>query len=314
MTAHAGAATAPQRVIILGDVMTDIVARLATPIAPGSDTLAAISTHGGGSGANQATWLATVAPQFDIHFIGAVGDDHFGYAQREAFASAGVTPHLARDPSRPTGTVIALVDATGERSMITERGANAGLSPSDLPQHLFLLGAWLHISGYTLLSDDTRPTALAAIRLARKHSMGISVDPASEAMLLAAGVEHFLAWTDGLSLCFPNLDEGRLLTGATDPQAIATTLCAHYDTVALKLGADGALLAHRGELVARQACVPTTALDSTGAGDAFCAGFLSALLAGRSPHEALVAAVRLAAVAVAQPGARPAGADLQVKH
>ena len=292
--------------------MTDIVARLATPIASGSDTLAAISMHGGGSGANQATWLAAIAPQLDVHFIGAVGDDPHGAAQREALERLGVTAHLALDDSRPTGTVISLVEASGERNMITERGANAALSLNDLPQHLFLPGAWMHISGYTLLSDDTRPVALSAIRLARAQSMGVSVDPASEAMLLAAGVERFLAWTHGLELCFPNLDEGRVLAGMTDPQTIATTLCRNFDSVALKLGAEGALMAHRGKVVARQTCEPATVVDSTGAGDAFCAGFLSSWIADRSPHEALDCALRWAAVAVAQPGARPTAGDLRL--
>jgi sugar/nucleoside kinase (ribokinase family) len=244
------------RVLILGDVMTDTVARLAAPIAVGSDTLAAISTHGGGSGANQATWLATCAPNLSVSFVGAVGNDLFGDAQREAFERVGVTAHLVRDPLRPTGTVVSVVDGSGERSMLTERGANAGLSLDALPRDLFQPGTWLHISGYTLLADDTRPVALEAIRLARATRMGFSVDPASEALLLVAGVENFLTWTSGADLCFPNRDEGQLLSGQRDPDSIATALCAHYGAVALKLGASGAILAEHGTITAMRECVP----------------------------------------------------------
>ncbi len=300
------------RLIVLGDVMSDIVVRTATPIASGSDTLAGISVHGGGSGANQATWLATTAPHLAVHFVGCVGDDLLGRAHHDAFRRAGVIPHLAVDPHRPTGTVVSLVDAHGERSMLTDRGANAGLTVASLPRELFHAATWLHISGYTLLSDDSRPVALEAIRLARTLGIRFSVDPASEALLLAAGPHSFLTWTEGADLCFPNLDEGRLLSGATDPTLVATSLSAHYATVALKLGASGALIAREGAIAAHSPCAPASVVDSTGAGDAFCAGLLPAWIAGDAPEVALAAATSLAAVAIARAGARPFAGDLRM--
>src|SRR5437868_15140711 len=127
MSANTSPNDARTRIIVLGDVMSDVIVRLMAPLALGSDTLSAISMHGGGSGANQATWLATSSPQVDVHFVGCIGVDLFGVAHRDAFTRTGVTPHLTVDPSRPTGTVVSLVDATGERSMLTPRGANGGL-------------------------------------------------------------------------------------------------------------------------------------------------------------------------------------------
>ena len=84
MSANTTIDTPRTRIIVLGDVMTDLVVRLANPLAVGSDTFAAISMHGGGSGANQATWLATHSPQHDVHFVGSVGDDLLAFVRRGA--------------------------------------------------------------------------------------------------------------------------------------------------------------------------------------------------------------------------------------
>jgi sugar/nucleoside kinase (ribokinase family) len=299
--------TRPRCVVVLGDVMTDIVARVHAPIAVGSDTPAAISLHGGGSGANQAAWLAATDSSLEVHFVGCVGDDALGAAQRATLTALGLRTHLTVDPARPTGSVVALVDAAGERSMLTDRGANAGLSADHLPTELFREDAWLHVSGYMLLAEETRDAALAALRLAREARMGISVDPVSTALLVGAGPRRFLEWTRGADLCFPNLEEALLLAEADAPETAARALGSVYGGVALKLGAEGALWARAGEPPVRVPCLPAAMVDSTGAGDAFCAGFLAAWLRGSSPLAALAAAVACGASAVAQPGARPPG-------
>ncbi len=296
------------RVVVLGDVMTDIVVRLAAPIAVGSDTPSVIETHAGGSAANQAAWLA--AADLDVHLIGCVGDDAFGQMHRAAFERCGVTAHLALDPRRPTGMVVSLVDpATGERSMLTDRGANAALSEHPLPANLFHAGDCFHLSGYALISEDTRPVALAALALAHERQMRVSVDPASAAPLAAMGPQRFLEWTRGADLCFPNLDEACLLTGEREPEAAARALSRFYGEVVLKLGVQGALWASGDAPLLQLPCEPVVTADSTGAGDAFCAGFLSRWLRGAVPAEAMAAGIHLGAVVAGQLGARPRGAD-----
>src|SRR5260370_39134096 len=89
------------RIVVLGDVMTDIVVRVHAPVAVGSDTPAAISLHGGGSGANQAAWLAATDSSLEVHFVGCVGDDALGAAQRASLTALGVRAHLAGGPARP---------------------------------------------------------------------------------------------------------------------------------------------------------------------------------------------------------------------
>lgn len=304
---HATPQPSEPQVIVLGDVMTDLIVRTWGPIAFGSDTPARIETHGGGAGANLAAWLASEGAR--VHFVGCVGADPFAMLHRAALERAGVTPHLAVAPALPTGTLVSLVDASGERSMLPDRGANAGLAPDHLPRQLFAEASCLHLSGYTLLAEDTRPAALAALELARANGLRISVDPASAAPLAALGPERFLGWTRGADLCVPNLDEARVLTGAAEPEAAAQALCQTYGAVALKLGREGALLARTGAPTVRLPGVLVAARDTTGAGDAFCAGFLACWLRGGTPSEALAEGMRLGARAAGGIGARPPGGD-----
>jgi sugar/nucleoside kinase (ribokinase family) len=295
-------------VIVLGDVMTDLVVHAHGPIAVGSDTPSSIEVHAGGAGANLAAWLASAGVV--VHFVGCVGADAFGALHRAALERAGVTAHLAVDATRPTGTVVALVDDAGERSMLADRGANLGLEPRHVPEDLLRGADCFHLSGYTLLSDETRAVGLAALQLARAAGLCISVDPASAAPLAAVGRERFLTWTRGADLCLPNRDEACILSGETEPEAAAQALCDVYGAVVLKLGAQGALLAARGQPQVRVRGEPVDVRDTTGAGDAFCAGFLASWLRGGSPTAALESGVRLGALAAVRVGARPPGADL----
>jgi sugar/nucleoside kinase (ribokinase family) len=293
-------------VIILGDVMTDIVVQFQESLHPGSDTAAGTRVLAGGSGANQAAWLAWRGWP-DVHFIGSVGDDVFGRAHLRALQKAGVTPHLATDRRHDTGMIIVLVDTAGERTMITDRGANRALTRRDLPADMFRPGAWFHLSGYLLFDADTREIALAGLDMARTAGMRISVDPSSTEPLADTGPSRFLEWTRGADLCFPNLAEGRLLTGEDDERAVAGALAEWYGGVALKLGSRGALWAAAGHPILYQPGEATSVTDTTGAGDAFCAGFLSSWLGGAGAQDALAAAVRLGTTAVSLVGGRPPG-------
>jgi sugar/nucleoside kinase (ribokinase family) len=137
--------------------------------------------------------------------------------------------------------------------------------------------------------------------------MTMSVDPSSVPLLQAVGPGSFLEWTRGADLCFPNLEEGRALARTEEPDRIAESLLSYYPGVVLKLGAEGALYAGADGERARIRAAPTRVADTTGAGDALCAGFLAARLSGAPPAEALERGVEFAAKAVARVGARPNG-------
>jgi sugar/nucleoside kinase (ribokinase family) len=288
------------RVVVVGDLIYDLIARTEGPVAFGTDTFSPIQAVAGGSGANAAAWLASLG--IETHFVGRVGDDVIGEALVAELERSGVTAHLARDPSLGTGKVFVLVDGAGERTMITDRGAGEALCPEDLPRTLFE-GGHLHLSGYTFSGGSRRETALEALRLAREAGMSVSVDPSSVPLLESVGPERFLEWTHGADLCFPNLEEGALLGKENDPNRVAERLLDHYHGVVLKLGAAGALYA--GGERARLPAEPGRVADTTGAGDALCAGFLAAWLSGASPAAALRRGVEVAARVVARLGARP---------
>ena len=290
------------RVVVIGDLLYDMFAKIEGPVAFGTDTFTSIHAAPGGSGANAAAWLGVLGTE--THFVGRVGDDDFGSSLAGELEGSGVRPHLVYDPSLETGKVFVLVDGSGERTMITDRGAGEALSPKDLPESLFYEGH-LHLSGYVFSGGSRRETAREALRLAREAGMSTSVDPSSVPLLEAVGPERFLNWTRGADLCFPNLEEGAFLTGERDPDRIAEELLAYYPGGVLKLGSGGALYADvegtRGHIPA----VSRRVVDTTGAGDALCAGFLATWVSGGSPTEALRRGVELAGRAVEGVGGRP---------
>ena len=288
------------RVLVVGDLLYDMLAKTDGELTRGTDTFAPIRVAAGGSGANAAAWLARSGVA--TRFVGRVGDDVFGGFLEGEMERAGVRSYLARDPSLATGKVFVLVDGAGERTMITDRGAGEALHPEDLPERLFTSGH-LHLSGYALSGGSRRETALNALRLARDAGMTVSVDPSSVPLLESMDPDRFLGWTRGADILFPNLAEGEALTGEKDPDRILEKLRPHYPAVVLKLGPEGAVYAG-GDLL-REPAAPVRVEDTTGAGDAFSAGFLGAWLAGKSPAGALRGGTRLAALAVGQVGARP---------
>jgi sugar/nucleoside kinase (ribokinase family) len=296
-----GSGIAP-RVVVVGDLLYDLLAKVEGEVIFGTDTFVPIRVAAGGSGANAAAWLASSG--IETHFVGRVGDDPFGGFLAQELERAGVKPHLGRDPSVATGKVFVLVDGAGERTMITDRGAGEALSPEDLPETLFG-GGHLHLSGYTLSGGSRRETAIKAMRLARQSGMMFSVDPSSVPLLQAVGPGRFLESTRGADFCFPNLEEGALLAGTEDPERIAEGLLSHYSGVVLKLGPEGALYASGDGVRGRVPAGPARVVDTTGAGDALCAGFLSARLSGDSPVEALWRGVELASRAIERVGGRP---------
>ncbi len=287
--------------MIVGDVMDDVVVRALGPVEVGSDTDSEIRRSPGGSGANQAAWLASRG--VPVRFYGRVGASDVD-AHAAALRAAGVDARLGADPELPTGSIVVLVDAGGERSMFTDRGANLRLSEADLPQDLDGV-AHLHVSGYTLFEPPTRRAVVDLIAEALRRCVQVSTDPSSVSYLREMGPERFLALTAGAETIFPNAPEASLLTGVAEAHEAARRLTAHYPTAVVKLGANGALLARRGSPPLHLHASANPVVDTTGAGDAFFAGYLAAMCSGAGPDEALHAAIESAAEAIGRMGGRP---------
>jgi sugar/nucleoside kinase (ribokinase family) len=289
-------------VLVCGDVINDILVQARGPLLHGDDNPATIRRRPGGSAANQAVWMASLG--VDVVFAGRVGTQDAEF-HRQELARSGVEAHLAVDESAPTGSIVVLVGPDGERTMITDRGANLGLRPADVPAALFDGVALLHLTGYTLFAAGPRAVALGLIAEAKRRGVPFTIDPGSAAFLGQLAIGAFLSWTDGAAICFPNHDEAAVLTGTADPAQMAASLARHYGVVVVKLGAAGAMVATSQLPPVRIPPRPGTVRDTTGAGDAFCAGFLACWLAGGGVRAAAEAGAAAAAVAVSGLGGRP---------
>jgi sugar/nucleoside kinase (ribokinase family) len=291
---------------VVGDVMIDVLVRVAEPLALAGDTPAEIRLGHGGSGANTAAWLAGLG--VPTRFAGCVGDDAFGREAARVLAEGGVTTHLAITAAAGTGICVVLIGADGERTMLPDAGANACLAPEHLPDGLFDRGGHLHVSGYSLINPGSHAAARDAIARAQAGGMTISIDPASAAPLAAMGAAAFLDATVEVDVALVTLDEAEVLCGTREPGAAMERLLVTYREIVLKLGpAGGAWLSRTSapEIAVPAALPPGPVVDMTGAGDAFAAGWLAARHRGAEPGDALRKACALAARAVTIHGGRP---------
>lgn len=259
-------------VLVVGDVVDDEVVRPRGAVEWGGETRADIAVTPGGSAANQAAWLGSLGAR--VRFAGRVGADDADRHGRVLLVH-GVDARLVADGSAPTGRIVIVVAPDGERDMYVDPGANRNLTAADLGDDLLDGVALVHLSGYSFFPPGPRAAVRDLARRATARGAAVSVDPASAAFLREVGAAAFLEWTGDAGLVFPNLEEGRVLARRHDPDAIVDELVRHYRMVVLKLGAAGALVATATGLRLRQPAATVEVVDTTGAGDAFCAGFLA---------------------------------------
>ncbi|MFI5961821.1 carbohydrate kinase family protein [Streptomyces asoensis] len=291
--------------LVVGDVVTDVVARYRGPLAPGTDTVSVVRTLPGGAGANVACWAAHHGCA-DVRLLGRVGAESAAWHERELTA-CGVRPRLVVDPQAATGTVICLVDtdAAAERTFLTDSGAALRLGPADWSDALLDGVGRLHLSGYLLFSESGRALVRTASAAARARGVPVSLDPASAGFLVELGRDRFLSLVEGVDVLLPSRDEACLLTGRSDGEGAAAELSRLVPLVVSKQGADGALVARDGAVLARVPAAAAVPLDTTGAGDAFTGAFLASLLAGSGAESAAAEGCRAGARAVERVGGRP---------
>ncbi|TSD68168.1 carbohydrate kinase family protein [Aeromicrobium piscarium] len=288
-------------ILVVGDVVDDIGVRPLEPVTPRSDTNAEIRMTAGGSAANTAAWLGHLGTP--TRFVGKVGADGLE-RHGDALRNVGVDARLVADPLLPTATIVLTLDAEGDRTMYVDRAANTTLSVDDIDEAVWDGVDWLHLTGYTFFDPETRPVATELVRMARERGVGVSVDPSSTGFLRQCGVEDFLGWTAGVDLVLPNIDEARLLAGATGPVVDFDALATAYRHVVVTLGVMGAAYVDAQDRT--QVTAPRVqVLDTTGAGDAFTAGFLAEWVRTRDPRASLTAGTATAERCITMRGARP---------
>ncbi|MBV9923346.1 MAG: ribokinase [Pseudonocardia sp.] len=285
------------RVLVVGDVALDVLVTPAAEPVAGADVPARIRSRPGGAGANTAAWLAHLGREAGIAvtLVARIGADPAGRAAAVDLAAAGVTAHLTVDREAATCTVVALLGAD-DRTLLSDRGAAAGLAPEDLPDVACF--DHLHVSGYVLLDGSSRAAGRAALIAARAAGLTTSVDPqAAPALAVPQRAADFLDDVQGVDLLLPNADELDALGGTA-------VVLERVGAVAVSAGAAGARWADP-ELRCAVAAQAVAVVDATGAGDAFDAGVLVAWLGGAPPAAALAAGCAAGAAAVGRLGARP---------
>lgn len=296
----------PAPLCVIGDFAWDVLIRTNSELLHGGDTFGEVILTPGGSAANVAVWASRSG--LATEFIGKIGRDRFGQLAREDLAREQVVSHFVETNEHLTGCVAVFVDEMGERSMVSGRGADFYLLPSEVPKETVRQAKHLHMTAWSFFVDPPRSAARAAAHLARDSGATLSFDPASFQMIEEMGVSQFLACTQdlGIDIFLPNYQEGEVLTGLDEPEAIAAALAKLYPQalIMLKLDADGALLYENG--VATPVPPATNNLvDATGAGDSFAGAFLAHYLNGATALDAAHFATKISAWVIEHLGARP---------
>jgi sugar/nucleoside kinase (ribokinase family) len=246
----------------LGDLLLDVIVRLEQPLEPGADATAETRTTAGGQAANVAAWAASLGAE--TRFIGKRGDDPAGALAAGELTRRGVTvlgPVVGRN-----GVVVSLVGRDGDRAMASDRGVAPELTADELEDEWFDACNHLHLSGYSLMSSPIDDAAVSAARLVRAQGGNVSVDLASSSVIRGFGA-------NGLRSRLDELRPEIVFTNEQERDALGVQAGAPAATWVIKRGAAGCAIERNGERDEFPAAAADV-VDTTGAGDAFAAGYL----------------------------------------
>jgi sugar/nucleoside kinase (ribokinase family) len=236
------------RIVTLGDLLLDVVARLEEPLVIGADRAATTHVGAGGQAANVAAWAASLGAR--ARLVTKLGSDAAGELVARELAGHGV--EVSGPGGGRTGVVVSLA-LGGDRTMISDRGSSPALAPEELDPEWFECDA-LHLSGYSLMREPIASAALRAAGLARAGGARVSVDPSAWTLVDEQFREQLRELSPDLVL-------------ATEPERDAVGPLETEWIV--KRGPEGVVAGGRA-----YAALPVDVVDATGAGDAFAAGYL----------------------------------------
>ncbi len=267
-------------VVLFGDINVDVLMSIPQFPDPGGDAMAEqVTLRPGGSVANTVIVLAKLGMSTKI--IGRTGDDHWADIAMQPITNVGVdVSEVSRDPHDSTGLIFIPVTRDGERTMFSYRGANIRKSSAEISSQIFSGARLLHISSYNLLESPQKVATRRALDFALTAGLGISMDIGVEpAIRIASDLVELLP---SLSHIILSMEEAQRLVHKTTPGSAADELLLRgVEVVGLKLGSAGCLVAdanNRHTLPGYE----VVSVDTTGAGDAFCAGLLFGWMQGLS--------------------------------
>lgn len=288
-------------ILVLGDINVDVMARLPGPLAPGGDNLPQqLELQLGGVGANVAVALAKWG--IEARLAGCVGRDGFGQMALAVLERHGVDLRAVARSDAATGLIVIPVDPDGRRTIIGARGANE-LSPARSPAECSEGIVGVHLVGYSLLSRATTDWLRQAVTLAAQRGVPVSLDVGLAPSRAARS--EVLELAPQVDTLFVGQEEAELLSGARGPGALAAVAECGAGVVVVKQGAAGCQFRMAGEGARWWKIAPleVAAVDTTGAGDAFAAGYWAARLRGWETGDAVSLASACGAAAATVLGA-----------
>ncbi len=226
--------------------------------------------HSGGSAANTIAGIAQLG--VETAFVGVVGSDTYGENFQNDLAKAGIASKLIKSQN-DSGTAVTLISKDSERTFATYLGAAIELSEKHLSSELFKGYNYFHIEGYLVQNHDLIHNALV---LAKENGLQVSLDLASFNVVesnLDFLKTHIQKYVD---IVFANEEEAKAFTGEDNPELALDILSQYCTTAIVKIGKKGSLVKHAGK-VYKIGTIPVQSVDTTGAGDAYAAGFLAGL-------------------------------------
>lgn len=290
-----------KKIVVIGSTNTDMVVKSRSIPVPGETVLGgAFMMNQGGKGANQAVAIARL--QGEVTLIAKTGNDLFGQKTLEIFNAENIdTNFVFMDASSPSGVAIIMVDASGENSIVVASGANSNLNIQDINKVKEIIES----AGILLMQlEIPMETVEFAAKMAKKKGVKVILNPAPAAFL-----------SDDLLKCLyaiiPNESEAEMLSGikVTDWNSakIAADIISSkgVGVVIITLGSKGALI-KENEKYYELPVKKIEAVDTTAAGDTFCAAICVGLSEGLSIEDAAIMANKAAGITVTREGAQPA--------
>jgi ribokinase len=293
--------SAQKPIVVVGSINTDLVAvTKRIPVAGETVIGSDFQIHPGGKGANQAVAVARLG--YPVRLIGRLGNDAFGAELRTHLQKARVDITGVSTGDGASGVAVITVSESGDNSIVVSPGANSKVTPEYLEANLSILRS----AGMVLAQlEIPLETVEYLTRICARENVPLILDPAP-ARELSPGIFKDIAWFT------PNQTEAAFYRGnkyESNPPTPAETAQVFLSNgcrgVVLKMGSHGTYLGSQNSFGSQIPAFSVDAIDTTAAGDAFNAGFATALILGKSPLDSATFAAAVAAISVTRRGAQP---------